>query len=94
MKAFSSLPQKAGRAYQAIRAAVDGTPNQIVDTYRDVTTTVELIARKRQSLRITGVARPKIDYYRLTRALLNIERHDIDGKLLAKAKKLRDRRSR
>jgi len=92
-KAFPSLPQKAGRAYQAIQAAVDGVPNAIVDAYRDATTSVELIAGKRRSLRITGVARQKVDHYRVARALLNLERHDVDGALLAKAKKLRDRRS-
>jgi len=93
-KAFPSLPQKVGRAYQAIQVAVDGNPNQIVDSYRDATTTVEMIAGKRRSLRITGVARPTVDHYRLARAMLNLERHDVDGKLYEKAKKLRDRRSR
>jgi hemoglobin-like flavoprotein len=92
-KAFPSLPQKAGRAYEALRAAIDGTPNQIVDTFRSETTTVELIAGKRRSLRITGIARPKVDHYRLARALLNLERHDVDSKIYAEAKKVRDRRS-
>ena len=92
-KAFPSLPQKAGRANEAMCAAIDGTPNRIVDTFRSETTTVELIAGKRRSLRITGVARQKVDHYRLARAILNLERHDVDGKLLAKAKKIRDRRS-
>ena len=92
-KAFPSLPQKAGRALQAIHAAVDDTPNQIVDTHRAKTTTVASIAGKRRSLRIAGAARPKLDHLRLARALLAIERHDVDGKLLAKVKKLRDRRS-
>ncbi|TFD23474.1 hypothetical protein [Cryobacterium lyxosi] len=91
-KVFPSLPQKAGRAYQAIQAAVDGTPNQTVDTYRDETTTVELIAGKRRPLRVTGVARPKIDHYRLARVLLALERQDTDGKLLARAKKIGRRR--
>jgi hypothetical protein len=73
-KAFPSLPQKAGRACEAMCAAIQGTPNQIVDTHRDKTTTIEMIAGKRRLLRITGVARPKIDHYRLARALLNLER--------------------
>jgi len=92
-EAFPSLPQKAGRAYEAMCAAIDGTPHRIVDTFRSETTTVELIAGKRRSLRITGIARPTADHYRLARALLNLERHDVDGKLLAKAQKIRDRRS-
>jgi hypothetical protein len=91
--AFPSLPQKAGRAFMPLRAAEDGTPNQIVDTYRDATTSVELIASKSRSVRISGTTHPTVDYYRLARALLNLERHDVDGKLLAKAKKLRERRS-
>lgn len=92
-KAFPSLPQKAGRAYEAMCAAIEGTPNRIVDTFSSETTTVELIAGKRRSLRMTGIARPKVDHYRVARALLNLERHDVGGKLLAKAKKIRDRRS-
>jgi len=59
-KAFPSLPQKAGRAYEALRGAVDSTPNQIFDTRRDMTTTMEMIAGKRRSLRIIGVARPSV----------------------------------
>lgn len=92
-KAFPSLPQKAGRAYEALRAAVDGKPNLAIDKRRKETTTTALIAREQRSLRIVGIAHPKIDPYRLARALLNLERYDVDGKLLARAKKLRDRRS-
>ena len=92
-KAFPSLPQKAGRELQAIHTALEGTPNQIVDTHRAKTTAVASIAGERRLLRIGGVARPKLDHLRLARALLAIERYDVDGKLLAKAKKLRGRRS-
>lgn len=89
--AFPSLPQKAGRAYQAFRAAIADTPNQIVNTYRNEITT---IAGKRRSLRITGVAHPVPDHYRLARALLALERHDTNGKLLATAKKIQRHKSR
>ena len=92
-KVFPSLPQEAGRALQSVRAVIDGVPNQIVDTHRVKTTTIASIAGKRQALRIVGMARPKVDHLRLARALLAIDRHDADGKLLAKATKLRDRRS-
>lgn len=92
-RAFPSLPQKAGRAYQAVQAAIDGAPNQIVDSYRDATTTTEMIGGKHRSLRVTGVARPKVDHYRLARAILNLERQDVNGKLYERAMKLRDRRS-
>jgi hypothetical protein len=90
-EAFLSLPQKAGRAYQALRATIDGTPNQIVDTYRAETITTGMIAGKRRSLRITGIARPVVDHYILARALLALERYDTDGKLLTLAKKARRR---
>jgi hypothetical protein len=92
-EAFPSLPQKAGRAYHAFRSAVDGSLNQIVDVYRAETTTVEMIAGKRRSLRITGIAHPVPDHYRLARALLALERHDTDGMLLAKERKMGRRRS-
>lgn len=90
-KAFPPLPQKAGRAYRAFESAVDGTPNQFVDVHRADTTTTEMIAGKRRSLRITGIAGPVPDHYRLARALLALERHDRDGKLLALAQKARRR---
>jgi hypothetical protein len=92
-KAFPSLPQKAGLAYVSLRAAIDGTPNQIIDAYREANGSVQQIVGKYRSLRNTGVARPKVDHYRLARALLNLEWHDVDSKLLAKAKKAGRRRS-
>jgi hypothetical protein len=94
-KAFPSLPQKAGRAYEAIRAAIDGTPNQIVDAHHEATTTVELIAGKHRSLlRITGVARPRPDHYRLARALLALANDPVASATLDKAlaKHLKNRR--
>jgi hypothetical protein len=90
-KAFPSLPQKAGRAYQSIQAAVDGTPNQIVDAYRDAATTIELIGGKRRSMRITGVARPKVDHYRLARALFGLAKDPVAS---AKLDKLVERKRR
>jgi len=93
-KAFPSLPQKAGRAYQAIRAAKDKTPNMIAETHRAKTTSNVVIAGKERSIRIAGIAKPEIDHYRLARAMVNLMTADVDGKLLAKANKLRDRRLR
>jgi len=94
LKAFPSLPQKAGRAYQAIRAAKDKTPNMIAETHRAKTTSNVVIAGKERSIRIAGIAKPEIDHYRLARAMVNLMTADVDGKLLAKANKLRDRRLR
>ncbi len=70
--AFPSLPQKAGRAYGALRAVFDGAPNQMIEGHRRSTTTVEIIADTRHSLRIAGIAHPKPDHYRLARALLKL----------------------
>lgn len=39
-KAFPSLPQKGGRAYEGMCAAIDWTPNRTVYTLRSETTTV------------------------------------------------------
>lgn len=86
-KAFPSLPQTAGRAFQAISAAIDGMPNQIVDAHRDATTTIELIGGKRRSLRIAGIARTEIDHYKLARALVNLSKADVDDELLKTARK-------
>ena len=91
--AFPSLLQTAGRAFHTLGAAIEGTPNQIVDTYRSETTAIAMIAGKRRSLRITGVAHPVPDHYRLARALLALETHDIDGKLLATAKNIQRHKS-
>lgn len=92
-RAFPSLPQKAGRAYQAIQTAIDGTPNQIVDTYRDATTTVELIGNKRRSIRIAAVAQPTVDHYRIARALLNLAKDPVASAELDKLVEKRKRRS-
>lgn len=91
-KSFPSLPQKAGKAYKAIRAAVYGHPNVIVDDFREATASVEMIAGMQRGLRITGIARPQIDHYRLARALVNLLRDDVDGELLARAVRLRNER--
>lgn len=90
-KAFPSLPQKAGRAYQAIQVVVDGTPNQIADAHRGETTTVDMIGGKRRSLRVTGVARSKIDHYRLARALVGLANDPVAS---AKLDKLVERKRR
>ncbi|MDB5160212.1 MAG: hypothetical protein JWO99_475 [Candidatus Saccharibacteria bacterium] len=82
--AFPPLPQKAGRAYQAIQAAVDGVPNPIVDSHREATTSIEMIGGKRRTLRVTGVARPTVDHYRLARALVGLAKDPVSSARLDK----------
>lgn len=50
-------------------------------------------------MRVSAVSRPKADVYYLTKALLQLARDDVDGRLLKKAKALKaqkrnERRSR
>lgn len=66
----------------------------IAETHRAKTTSNVVIAGKERSIRIAGIAKPEIDHYRLARAMVNLMTADVDGKLLAKANKLRDRRLR
>lgn len=90
-EAFPPLPQKAGRAYQAVCSAVDG--NSIIDSYRAKTMTVGMIGGRPRMLRVAAVANPEIDHVRLARAMLNLAKEDIEKKFLKKAQKIARRRS-
>lgn len=52
------------------------------------------IGGKEWRVRVLGVANPQIDIHHLARALLVLQKVDVDGKLLAKAKKMARRKSR
>lgn len=93
-KAFPSLPQKAGRAYQALQDAASGLPNQLVDARRAATTSVTKIGGRPHSIRVAGIARPKPDHYQLARLLLNLAKQDNADELYELAKKMAKRRSR
>ena len=88
-KAFPSLPQKAGRAYQAIRAAVSGLPNQLVDAHRIATTGLAKIGGRSRSIRVAAIARPKPDHRILARMLLNMTKQDNAEELYELAKKMK-----
>lgn len=92
-KAFPSLPQKAGRAYQAVQAATSGLPNQLADTHRVANTSVERIGGRPRSIRVAAIARPKPDHRILARMLLNMTEQNNAEELYELAKKMAKRRS-
>jgi hypothetical protein len=89
-KAFPALPQKAGRAFEALRSCLEGRPNQISDRHRTGSTRTLRIGGKMRSLRISAVSRPQIDTHYLAKALLQLVKED-DGTLMKKAQKLQAR---
>lgn len=91
-KVFPSLPQKAGRAAEALRADLEGRPNQMLDRHRQRTSGTFDSAGKAHRIRVAALARPKVDALRLARAIVALSKADVDGTLLAKARKLRERR--
>lgn len=98
-KTFPSLPQTAGRAFEALRAHQEGQPNQLVDRHLANTVATAKVGRHVRRVRVLGVSRPEIDIYHLAHALYTLSKEDVDGSLLtlavkAKAKNERIRRSR
>ncbi len=89
-KAFPSLPQKAGRDFEALRASLAGRPNQMVDRHRVKTTRTLKVGGKTRTIRIAAVSRPQIDTHYLAKALLRLAKED-DGTLMRKAQKLQGR---
>ena len=89
-KSFPSLPQKAGRDFEALRASLEGRPNQMVDRHRAKTTRRFKVGGKTRTIRIAAVSRPKIDTHYLAKALLQLAKED-DGTLMRKAQKLQAR---
>ena len=95
-KAFPSLPQSAGRAFNALRDHLDGKPNQIVDSHLMKRTAPEKIGGKQRTLRVLSVSQAKPDHRRLARVLLNPAFDEFDSKLTEEQEKLlqEGRRSR
>jgi hypothetical protein len=92
--AFPTLPQKAGRTVAALRAHLEGRPSQMVDRRREKISGTFDSAGKTYTIRVEPERRPHVDTYRLARALVSLSKSDVDGKLLAKARKQRERRER
>lgn len=89
-KAFPSLPQKAGRAYEALSAYREGRPNKAVAEYHAVkpnpTPTDGKAVRTDRNVRVFMTVRPKIDTYRLARAFINLSRTPEGQKMLDEIK--------
>lgn len=91
VKAFPSLPQKAGRALEALRASLEGESNQILERHRDRTTSVVQVGRQQRAIRITGIANPNPDYPALAEHLIDMfkaELAEFDAATPAARKKL------
>ena len=89
-EAFPSLPQKAGRAFEGLRASFEGRPNRLVDQHRAESTRMLNVGGKARAIRIAAVSRPKIDTHYLAMALLQLVKED-DGTLMKKAQRLQAR---
>ncbi|MFK4728277.1 hypothetical protein ROT00_01180 [Agromyces mediolanus] len=92
-KVFPSLPQKAGRDFEALRASLDGRPNQMVDRHRGKTTRAFKVGGKTRTIRVAAVSRPQIDTHYLAKALLQLVKED-DGTLMRKARRREARQDR
>ena len=77
-KAFPSLPQKAGRAFEALRASLDGEPNQVLERYRERTTNVIESGKKQRRIRITAIANPNPDFTFLKGHLVDMIKAELD----------------
>lgn len=89
-KAFPSLPQKAGRDFEALRANLEGRPNRLVDRHHAKTTRTHKVGGRTRIIRVAAVSRPAIDTHYLAKALLQLLKED-DGTLMRKAQKLQAR---
>ncbi len=76
-KQFPSLPQKAGRALEALRASLEGESNQILERHRDRTTSIVQVGKQRRAIRIAGLANPNPDYSSLAEHLVDMFRAEL-----------------
>ena len=76
-KQHPSLPQRAGRAFEALCASIDGTPNLLLDRYRQRPTGTIGSCKKKLAIRITGVANPNPDYQFLVRHLTDLVKKEM-----------------
>lgn len=92
-EAFPALPQKAGRDFEALRASLEGRPNQMVDRHRAKSTRTFKVGGKTRTIRTAAVSRPRIDTHYLANALLQLVKED-DGTLMRKVRRLESRQER
>ncbi|GAB3155969.1 hypothetical protein GCM10027058_29270 [Microbacterium neimengense] len=74
--AFHSLPHSAGRAVVALRASLNGLPNQILDRYKVRASTQLSSGRRTRVLRVLPVAKPQLDEYHLVKVIEHLWRDD------------------
>lgn len=88
-KAFPSLPQKAGRAFQMLIAAREMRALRMAEARTS--------PRKpgvKRAVRIAPVVRPKVDLHYLAKAMVELAKHDADGALLKKLQEAQKRKPR
>lgn len=90
---FPSLPQKAGRDFEALCASLGGRPNRMVDRHRAKTTRAFKVGGRTRTIRVAAVSRPQIDTHYLAKALLQLVKED-DGTLMRKARRREARQDR
>lgn len=66
----------------------------MLERHRAARTHTFKVAGKPRTIRLDTVSRPKIDEYYLTKALMQLVKEDVDGKLLKKALKAKGRNER
>ena len=90
-KAFPSLPQKAGRALQALLLGRELYKQRIATQQA---AEVSRRTAKNRSIRIAAVVRPKPDVRLLAKALIDLAESDTDGSLLRKLQAKQQRKQR
>lgn len=94
-KASPSLPQKAGRAYEAVLAHQEGRPNKTVEEHLAFSPVNPAMPGKPYQMQVLFQARPKIDHWLLARAFVGLSRTEYGKKLYEEiqAKKAREEAS-
>lgn len=90
-KAFPSLPQKAGRASQALLHGHELHEQRLVAT-REAAHQPSPRTAKSRGVRLAALVRPKIDLPLLAKAIVELSMNDTDGSLLKELQAKRQRR--
>ncbi len=90
-KAFPSLPQKAGRAFEALRAIKAGEPNRLLDQSPTAKGSTFVSNGRSRRIRVKALAQPRRDPARLARLVIKMMDSDPDGELLKPGRRKRRR---
>lgn len=91
-KAFPSLPQKAGRALQALLLGRELHEQRLVSA-REAARHPSQRTAKSRGVRVAAVARPKLDLRLLAKAIVELCMSDTDGSLLKELQATQQRHS-